>query len=133
MHWKFTINEVSAGHFSCTAIRDDGRNISLDGDDTVIARILHEAYLAEVSIATSGGAAAFEITHSFLHRWSAVYHTGMMGSWTVSDVRSGRQIDYDGRDMYLMVTREPSAYSWQGGIAELSKPRCHFYRELSTI
>ena len=133
MRWRYSINEVSAGHFTCEAIREDGRSISLDGTDDVIPQALHDTYMIELSLGVYPGSASYEITRSFLSRWTGVFHTGMMGSWTVSDPATSRRVDYDGRDMYLMVSRDSSGYSWQGGIAELSKARCHYYRELSSL
>ena len=133
MRWQFKIREVSAGHYNVLATREDRRSIARDGSEDVIAQAIHDAYLAEIEAGTSDGEASFHVTHGYLSQWSGVYHRGMMGSWTVSDPTSGKRVDYDGRDMYLMVTRDSSGYSWQGHIAELNKERCHYFRELSTI
>ncbi len=133
MRWHFKITEISAGHYNCVAMREDGRGIERDGSDAAIPEAIHDAYLAEIAAGTCDAEASFHVTHGFLSRWSGVYHRGMMGSWTVSDPTSAKRIDFDGRDMYLMVTRDASGYSWQGGIADLSKARCHYFRELSTL
>jgi len=133
MRWHFKVTEISAGHYNCVATREDGRSIECDGSDAIIPEAIRDAYLAEIAAGTCDAEASFHVTHGFLSRWSGVYHRGMMGSWTVSDPTSGKRIDFDGRDMYLMITRDSSGYSWQGGIADLSKARCHYFRELSTL
>lgn len=133
MRWHFKINELSPGHFNCVATREDGQRIERGGSEDKIPEAIRDAYLAELAAGTCDAEASFHVTHGFLSRWAGVYHRGMMGSWTVSDSTSGKRIDFDGRDMYLMVTRNSSGYSWQGGIAELSKGRCQYFRELSTL
>lgn len=133
MRWHFKVNEISAGHFHCVATREDGRSISRDGPGGAIPEIIRDSYLAEIAAGTGDGEALFHVTRGFLSRWSGVYHRGMLGSWTVSDPASDKRIDFDGRDMYLMVTRDRSGYSWQGGISEVAQGRSHFFREVATL
>ena len=133
MRWQFKIREISVGHYNCLATREDGRSIERDGSDDVIPQAIHDAYLVEIELGTCDAEASFHVTHGFLSRWKGVYHRGMMGSWTVSDPETNKRIDFDGRDMYLMITRDSTGYSWQGRIEELTKERCHYFRELSTL
>lgn len=133
MRWHFEINEISSGHFHCVATREDGRSISCDGPESVILTIIRDSYHAEIAAGTGDGEALFHVTRGFLSRWSGVYHRGMMGSWAVSDSASDKRIDYDGRDMYLMVTRDRSGYSWQGAISDVAQGRSHYFREVATL
>jgi hypothetical protein len=136
MPWTFRINEVSAGHFVATATRDTGETISKDGSDDVIPEIVADAYRAEVASGTHDSKAAYEVTLDFLGgtRWEGHYHERMFGSWSIlSRSDPNRAIHYDGRDFYVMVSREERGYSWQGDLKQLEKGRCHYFREIATL
>jgi hypothetical protein len=133
MRWSFTVSEESASHFQATAKRITGDSISISGGDEIFARILKEAYDAEMKHGTFHGDAAYQITTSFLKSWPTVYFEKMFGCWTVGDRSGFPRIDYDGRDFYLMVSETPDAYSWQGNIDSLAKGRCGYFEKLVAL
>jgi hypothetical protein len=136
MPWTFSINEVSAGHFIATAKRHTGQTISKDGSDDVIPDLIQDAYRAEVTTGALDSKAAYEITLDFLgvREWEGRYHERAFGSWSIlSRSDSMRAVHFDGRDFYVMVSREARGYSWQGALSELEKGRCHYFREIATL
>lgn len=136
MPWIFQIREVSAGHFTAKATCESGQSISKDGTEDVIPEIVSEAYRAEVASGTLNSKAAYDVTLDFLGAggWEGRYNEHMFGSWSIlSRSDSNRAVHYDGRDFYLMVSREPHGYSWQGELMQLAKGRCHYFREISTL
>jgi hypothetical protein len=120
MIWNFDITEESAACYRAEAKRETGETVSLQGSESIFARILQEAYEAELRCGTFHGDAAYRITSSFLKSWPSVYHEKMMGCWTVGKSSGFPRIDYDGRDFYLMVSERANAYSWQGQIERIS-------------
>jgi hypothetical protein len=108
MPWIFSINEVSAGHFVAIAKRDTGQSIS----------------------------AAYDVTLDYLgvRGWEGRYHERAFGSWSIHNrLDSLRAVHFDGRDFYVMVSRDARGYSWQGALSELEKGRCHYFREIATL
>lgn len=133
MRWHFTMTEISAGHYHAEAFRSSGASLSIDGNEGILARILKDAYDAEMKSGTFHGDAAYHITSSFLCSWPSIYHEKMMGCWTVGNSSGFPRIDYDGRDFYLMVSERPDEYSWQGHIDRLAKGRSGYFDKLVTL
>lgn len=133
MPWTFDIREVSAGCYKTSATRDSGQSIAKDGFESVIEELLADVYRAEVDAGTLDSKAAYDVTLDFLgtSRWEGRYHEKMFGSWSILDRRDqNKAVHYDGRDFYLMVSKDSNGYSWQGELKQLAKGRCHYFREV---
>ncbi len=136
MPWIFSINEVSAGHFVGTAKRDTGQSISKDGSDDVIPDLIQHAYRTEVKTGALDSKDAYDVTLDYLgaRGWEGRYHKRAFGSSSILNRSDSlRAVHFDGRDLYVMVSREARGYSWQGALSELEKGRCHYFREIATL
>ena len=114
MRWNFETSEVSAGHYHCKGVRENGQSIERDGGESVVLETLYVAFESEVALGTHAGEAIFHITHGFLPNWDGVYYKEIFGSWTVSKSGTNKRIDYDGRDAYLTITSTGEGFAWQG-------------------
>ena len=133
MPWSFDIRECSAGCYKVAAHRNTGQSITKEGFECVIEELLTEVYKEEVNIGSTESKALYDITLAFLdsHWWEGEYFTGTFGSWSITNrADSNKSIHYDGRDFYLMISKEADNYSWQGELKQLSKGRCHYFRQI---
>ena len=133
MNWTFKFEEESAGCFRAIARQETGKSIDIKGGDAVVARILIEAYDVEIMSGTIPGDAAYHITSAFLRSWPSVYYQKAMGCWTVGERGKYPRIDYDGRDLYLMVSETPGTYSWQGRIDCIAKGESSYFDKLAAL
>jgi|GEM_PF-6374711 len=133
MPWSFDIHESSANSYKASATHHTGQSISKDGPERVIQELLADVYLAEVEIGTLDSKAVYDVTLDFLgpKDWEGQYHEKIFGSWSIINKSDqNKNIHYDGRDFYLMMSKEPDRYIWQGELKQLSKGRCHYFRQV---
>lgn len=112
---------------------ESGDTISLEGNESVLSRLLNEAYVVERTRGTIPGDAAYHIAASFLRSWPAAYHEKMWGCWSIGDAQCFPRVDYDGRDFYLTVSERPGTYSWQGSVEAITAGFFNKLVELSEI
>ncbi|RBP46400.1 hypothetical protein DES53_102791 [Roseimicrobium gellanilyticum] len=129
MLWTFTAKELSAGHYYSEARRYDGRSLSRDGGEDAIGETIQEAYMAELALGTHEFEASYDVTRSFLWKWSARRNTENPNSWVVTGPLD-KCVIYNAETMLLRVALCADVSTWQGRIAELAKPNCGYFHEL---
>lgn len=133
MRWKFETSEVSAGHYHCKGVRENGQTIERNGGESVVPETLCDAYESEVALGTHASEALFHITHGFLPRWDGTYYKEIFGSWTVSKSGTNQRIDYDGRDAYLAIISTGEGNAWRDQLKSSEKLVTDFFSTLLAI
>jgi hypothetical protein len=126
MHtWTFNTEEVSMGHYKTKFIRSTGESIESDGTENDSAKAAHSAYQFDRKKGIIPCHAAYAVSRAMNDDWKWTFHEEMLGSWSgISLRKNGWRIDYDGKDMILIVRTQNnlnSKVSWNGRIQTLDE------------
>ena len=131
--WTFRFNEISAGCYSCEAIRYTGHNFSRTGFESALAQTLYDAFDMELRFGTAVGDAAFHITASYQSSWYSECHPEDSNSWNVVSPCLPRRAIYDGSSLHLALYSQADFPVWQGHVADLQVSTVGYFKELASL
>jgi hypothetical protein len=131
MHdWTLDAQEVSPGHYIVCLKRSTGEKIEREGLEDVVSKALHEAFLLDRKKGVIPGRSLFVLSRATKRSWMWEYFEQTFGSWSGLSKVGAWQVDYDGKDFFLMIrATEPEnpKIPWQGRVQNLEEPEGRKY------
>lgn len=101
--WNISYNEITLSVYQCTATRNTGNVVEKIWIERVFSKVLHDAFLLELSLGTNPSLSLFLISKAELRKWKCEYQDNNYGSWTIQSPKESFRIVYDYKNQYCRM------------------------------